>query len=555
MCNSSAPGSSVLGPVLQGELARRTRNRVVAVEAGAAEAVLPLLCGGDHRVDGEIGQGGSPDVGPDLLHRQVRAYELIRTIHVDAIIAGAFDRGRRDPEVDLSSAGLEEQLDQLAARVAAYDGVVHDDHPFAFDHAGQRVELEPDAELAHTVGRLDESTANVAVLYKAFRVRDAAPLRVAYRRHHPRVGNGDDNISLGRRLIGQELTHPVPGAGDLASVEARVGTGEVHVLEDAQGTTRGLGPVARQAIVVYDDDFAGLHVAQELGADDVKAARLAGDGVTALDLTDREGTEAVRVAESDELVTEDHGHRVSAFEAAHRLPDRLPDREPPLQLPHGRGRDVRRVRGRVESEAVLSQAIPQLPGVHEVAVVGDGHVHVTATTELGLSILPRGGAGRRVADVAKSEVSGLKSRQARSIEDLRDEAHVAHRGRALAIRDGDAGRFLAPVLESVEPEVRALCQLSRELAVVEPEDSARFLRLAFRIPVVHVEGTHLPALRSCPTRSPSSRARTSPQPSLRYPMCPPSGACASKRSRSYAALRSDSFASIRSPILTLSPPT
>src|SRR5215216_2115815 len=190
MCNSSAPGSSVLGPVLQGELARRTRNRVVAVEAGAAEAVLPLLCGGDHRVDGEIGQGGSPDVGSDLLHRQVRAYELIRTIHVDAVIAGAFDRGRRDPEVDLSSAGLEEQLDQLAARVAAYDGVVHDDHPFAFDHAGQRVELEPDAELAHTVGRLDESTANVAVLYKAFRVRDAAPLRVAYRRHHPRVGNG-----------------------------------------------------------------------------------------------------------------------------------------------------------------------------------------------------------------------------------------------------------------------------------------------------------------------------------------------------------------------------
>src|SRR5215210_1974393 len=388
MCNSSAPGSSVLGPVLQGELARRTRNRVVAVEAGAAEAVLSLLCGGDHRIRREVGEGSGPDLGPDLLHRQVRANELVRAIHVDAVVAGAFDRGRRDPEVDLSSAGLEEQLDQLAARVAAYDGVVHDDHPFAFDHAGQRVELEPDAELAHTVGRLDESTANVAVLYKAFRVRDAAPLRVAYRRHHPRVGNGDDNITLGRRLIGQELTHPVPGAGDLASVEARVGTGEVHVFEDAQSTARCLGPVAHQALVVNNNDLAGLHVAQEPGADDIQAAGLAGDGVAALDLTDTEGTEAMRVAKSDELVTEDHGHRVSALEAAHRAPDRLPGREPPFQLPHGRRRDVRRVRGRVEPEAVFGQAVPQLPGVYEVAVVGHGHVYVAATAELGLGILP-----------------------------------------------------------------------------------------------------------------------------------------------------------------------
>src|SRR5829696_8939546 len=537
MCNSSAPGSSVLGPVLQGELARRARNRVVAVEASAAEAVLPLLCGGDHRVDGEIGEGSGPDLGPDLLHRQVRANELVRAIHVDAVVAGTLDRGRRDPEVDLSSAGLEEQLDQLAARVAAYDGVVHNDHPFAFDHAGQRVELEPDAELAHTVGRLDESTANVAVLYKAFRVRDAAPLRVAYRRHHPRVGNGDDNISLGRRLIGQELTHPVPGAGDLASVEARVGTGEVHVFEDAQSTARSLGPVAHQALVVNNNDLAGLHVAQEPGADDIQAAGLAGDGVAALDLTDTEGTEAMRVAKSDEFVTEDHGHRVSAFESAHGLPDRLPDREAPLQFPHRRRRYEGRVRGRVEPEAVLGQIIPQLFGVYEIAVVGHGDVYVAATAELGLGVLPGGGPRRRVADVAERQVSGLEGGEARSVEDLRDEAHVSHRGRALAVGDGDAGRLLAPVLEGVEPEVRALCQLPRELAGVDPEDAARLLRLAIRIPVVCVKRTHRQSL-----------------PSLRYPMCPPSGAWLSKRSRSYASLNSDSSTSIRSPISNLSPP-
>src|SRR5215210_1862289 len=128
----------------------------------------------------------------------------------------------------------------------------------------------------------------------------------------------------------------------------------------------------------------------------------------------------------------------------------------------------------------------------------------------------------------------LQSRESRAVEDLRDEAHVTHRGRAFAVGDGDAGRLLPPMLEGVQPEVRALGQLSRELAGVEPEDAARLLRFAFRIPVVHVERTHLPGLRSCPTRSPSSHASVSLRCSLslHYPMCPPSGACASKRSRS-----------------------
>src|SRR5215211_6113300 len=132
MCKSSALAGSVLGLVLQRELARCARRRVVAVEAGAAEAVLSLFSGGDHRIRREVGKGGGPDLSPDLLHGQVRAYELVRTIHVDAVVAGTFDRGRGDSEVDLGGASLEEQLDQLSAGVASYDGVIHYDHPVAF---------------------------------------------------------------------------------------------------------------------------------------------------------------------------------------------------------------------------------------------------------------------------------------------------------------------------------------------------------------------------------------------------------------------------------------
>ena len=48
------------------------------------------------------------------------------------------------------------------------------------------------------------------------------------------------------------------------------------------------------------------------------------------------------------------------------------------------------------------------------------------------------------------------------------------------------GGLLAAVLERVEPEVRALGQLSREIPRVEPEDAACLFRLAFRIPVIQV---------------------------------------------------------------------
>src|ERR671913_1032661 len=104
MCKSSALGGGVVGQVLERELARRACGRVVAVEAGAAETVLPLFRGGDHRIGREVGEGGGPDLGPDLLYRQVRAYQLVWAIHVDAVVAGALDRGRRDPEVDLGCA-------------------------------------------------------------------------------------------------------------------------------------------------------------------------------------------------------------------------------------------------------------------------------------------------------------------------------------------------------------------------------------------------------------------------------------------------------------------
>src|SRR3712207_6194333 len=127
--------------------------------------------------------------------------------------------------------------------------------------------------------------------------------------------------------------------------------------------SRALAPVAVQAVIVYDRDLAGRNLPEKAGADDVEAAGLAGDDVATLDLADAQGTEAMRVAEGDELVAEDHGHRVSSLEAPHGTPHRLAHRSTLLEFPHSGGGDKGRVRGGVELEALLGELLPEPRGV------------------------------------------------------------------------------------------------------------------------------------------------------------------------------------------------
>ena len=79
----------------------------------------------------------------------------------------------------LAGAGLAEHPDQGALGVAAHDRVVHDHQPLAAHHVLERVELEPDAELAQGLAGLDEGAADVGVLDEALAERDAALQRVA----------------------------------------------------------------------------------------------------------------------------------------------------------------------------------------------------------------------------------------------------------------------------------------------------------------------------------------------------------------------------------------
>ena len=98
-----------------------------------------------------------------------------------------------------------------------------------------------------------------------------------------------------------------------------------------------------------------------------------------------------------------------------------------------------------------AQLAVQLDRVDEVAVVGERDLAPVGAPD-GLGVLPRVRAGRRVADVPDRHVAAQRA-QLLLVEDLVDEALVAHRHDVAALGDGDACRLLPSVLQGVEGEV------------------------------------------------------------------------------------------------------
>src|SRR4051812_25845684 len=115
-----------------------------------------------------------------------------------------------------------------------------------------------------------------------------------------------------------------------------------------------------------------------------------------------------------------------------------------------RGDDLR-VRRRAERDAPAAQLRVQLDDVDEVAVVRERDLALVRAPDR-LGVLPRVGAGGRVADVADRHVA-LQRAQLLLVEDLVDEPLVAHREDMAALGGGDARRLLPAVLQGIEREI------------------------------------------------------------------------------------------------------
>src|SRR5689334_6691461 len=101
---------------------------VVAGEARVAEVARIVAGGLQHSVERQIPERVGAEVAADLVDVVAGADELLAGGRVDAVIARPLDRRRRDAHVNLPRARSADHANDLAARGAAHDRVVDDDH-------------------------------------------------------------------------------------------------------------------------------------------------------------------------------------------------------------------------------------------------------------------------------------------------------------------------------------------------------------------------------------------------------------------------------------------
>ena len=263
-----------------------------------------------------------------LLDRAVGGRELVLVGHVDPVEARGDDGRRGDAHVHLGRARVEEHLRRAGASCSRGRSSRRPRRSAcpSTSSSGLNFIRIPCSRIA--LIRLDERARDVAVLDERLVERDpGAPSRSRSRRacresatpmtRSASAGASRASRSPIRTRAPCTSTPPTP----------RVRPREVDVLEDAERVLAGGNRLRGvQAVVVDPDDLARTHVAHDVGADEVERAGLGRDDPVVADLPERERTEAERVAERDERVVDERGHRVRALEPAHRVRDRLDER-------------------------------------------------------------------------------------------------------------------------------------------------------------------------------------------------------------------------------------
>ena len=95
-----------------------------------------------------------------------------------------FCRRAGDAKMNFGRTGVADHLHDLLGGRPAHDGVVDQDDALAFEQIAHRVELEPHAEVADALLRLDEGAAHIVVADQSHAERQARLFRVTHGSRH-----------------------------------------------------------------------------------------------------------------------------------------------------------------------------------------------------------------------------------------------------------------------------------------------------------------------------------------------------------------------------------
>ena len=294
-------------------------------------------------------------------------------------------------------------LDDLSRGGAAHDPVVDHDHALAFDEGTVDVVLELDAQVADLVARLDEGAPHVVVADDAELEGDAGLGRVADGGGHARIGDRHDHVGLSRRLARELGADALPHVVDAPPLDVAVGAREVDVLEDAEAPAHGREGLERaHAARVEHHELARLHVAHELGVDDVERAALGGEDAGAVArAAEHERAHAQRVAHPDHQVLAHADERIGALDLAQRLDDAVDQRA--VRTGRDEVDDHLGVARRLEERAAALEPLAQRHRVGDVAVVPDREAALLEVGEERLHVAQDGLALGRIAHVADGD--------------------------------------------------------------------------------------------------------------------------------------------------------
>ena len=204
------------------------------------------------------------------------------------------------------------------------------------------------------------------------------------------------------------------------------------------------------AVLVEHHDFAVLHVAHVLRADDVERAGLRRQDRAAVELADHQRPDAERIARADQLLVGEADKGEGAFELAQAL-DETVDETIAARARH-QMQDHLGVGGRLHHGAFVHQALAQRDAVGQVAVMADGKAAAFQFRKQRLHVAQHRFAGGRIAHMADGRGAGQAVDHLAPREGVADETEPALGMEALAVEGNDAGGFLAAVLERVQAE-------------------------------------------------------------------------------------------------------
>ena len=377
--------------------------------------------------------------------------------------------------------------------------VVDQHDALAGDDGAVGAVLEPDAELADMLGRLDEGAPDIVVADDAELVGDTRLLGISYGGGNSRVRDRYDDIGCGGSFTGQLRAAGLADVVDAAAADDRVRPGEVDIFEDARTRRHRLERLVRMsAFVVEDQDFAVLDVAHMLRADDVERAGLRRQDRATVQLAEHQRPDAERIAGADQLFVGQSDKGVGAFEGAQPFDEAI-DKAVAVRPGHEVKNDLG-IGGRLHHRAFAHQIAAQRDAVGQVAVVADGKAAGVELGEQRLDIAQNCFAGRRIAHMADRGVAGEAVDHLTPGEGVADQAEPPFGMEPLAVERNDTGGFLAAVLQGVQAERGD----GRGVRVAENAENAALLAQTIRI---RVEGVRFGHRHRLSTTAPSRFGR------------------------------------------------